>query len=145
MNNMLEFATMLKGMGYTLIPAQKEQVDILNKKYKLPCEYLDFLNSFGYASGSFLKYHDCFIKDLPDIQEDVKIITMNNGLTPLPKNAFVFWSYQGYEFAYFNLDEGDNPPVFYFAEGEEIDNYKVFGTIYDFFMYLFLTTNKNPM
>jgi len=36
----------------------------------------------------------------------------------LPSDAFIFSMHQGYEFWYFRISEGDNPPVYGFHEGE---------------------------
>ncbi len=36
----------------------------------------------------------------------------------LPENSIVFWYYQGYTFRFLRTDEGDNPPMYSYSEGD---------------------------
>jgi hypothetical protein len=49
----------------------------------------------------------------------------------LPSNAFVFYGHQGYEFGFFLLGQGDDPPVYQYVEGEETPNL-VWGSFSDY-------------
>lgn len=85
---------------------------------KLPQRYRDFLGLMGHNAGKFNQgssflYHRVF--GLTKYAKE----TMASGPFQLPENTFVFFSHQGYIFAYFKLSEGDNPPVFTYMEGEQ--------------------------
>lgn len=84
----------------------------------LPKAYQEFLLWMGHGAGQFLRGSDCFFKHLPDLQEwAVELLQENNVLEPLPEDAFVFLMHQGYQFSFFRLSEGDNPPTYSYCEG----------------------------
>ncbi|MFN6463513.1 MAG: SMI1/KNR4 family protein [Nostoc sp. DedVER02] len=86
----------------------------------LPRIYKDFLKMMGHGAGKFLRGSDCFYQHLPQIKEWAKQLLLENDFPEaLPKDAFVFFMHQGYQFSFFRLSEGDNPPTYSYCEGQE--------------------------
>lgn len=57
--------------------------------------------------------------------EDAKILLEENNFPEvLPADAFVFWMHQGYQFAFFRIGEGEDPPVYHFEEGQESQTFQ---------------------
>lgn len=82
----------------------------------LPLVYKDFLYAMGKDAGKFMLGSSAFYSVLFKLRQDCEEMLLDNGLT-LPDNAFVFWTHQGYQFAFFKVDEGDNPPIYFYYEG----------------------------
>ncbi|MFN6479392.1 SMI1/KNR4 family protein [Nostoc sp. DedQUE07] len=86
----------------------------------LPSNYKNFLKIMGHGAGKFLRGSDCFYQHLPQIQEWAnQLLVENNFPEALPEDAFVFFMHQGYQFSFFRLSEGDNPPTSSYCEGQE--------------------------
>ncbi|MEH2210538.1 SMI1/KNR4 family protein [Nostoc sp.] len=86
----------------------------------LPSIYKDFLKMMGHGAGKFLRGSDCFYQHLPQIQEWAKELLVENDFSEaLPEDAFVFFMHQGYQFSFFRLSEGDNPPTYSYCEGQQ--------------------------
>ncbi|MEA5550511.1 SMI1/KNR4 family protein [Anabaena cylindrica UHCC 0172] len=86
----------------------------------LPSTYKDFLKMMGNGAGKFLRGSDCFYQHLPQIQEWAKQLLVENDFPQaLPEDAFVFFMHQGYQFSFFRLSEGDNPPTYSYCEGQK--------------------------
>lgn len=58
---------------------------------------------------------DTFWKHLSWLREAAEELIAEKSAAPLPADAFVFYMHQGYEFGYFLLSDGDDPPVYQFA------------------------------
>ena len=85
----------------------------------LPKAYQEFLLEMGHGAGQFLRGSDCFFKHLPYLREwAIDLLEENNFPQPLPNDAFVFFMHQGYQFSFFILSEGDDPPIYSYCEGE---------------------------
>lgn len=88
-------------------------------KISFPAAYQEFLLWMGHGAGQFLQGSDCFYKHLPHLQNwAIELLQENNFPEPLPEDAFVFFMHQGYQFSFFRLSEGDNPPIYSYCEGE---------------------------
>ncbi|MDB9456696.1 SMI1/KNR4 family protein [Dolichospermum circinale CS-534/05] len=100
----------------------------------LPSTYKDFLKIMGHGAGKFLRGSDCFYQHLSQIQEWAKQLLVENDFPQtLPEDAFVFFMHQGYQFSFFRLSEGDNPPTYSYCEGqEELDFVKSHDQFSDF-------------
>jgi hypothetical protein len=84
----------------------------------LPTAYQEFLLSMGHSAGKFLQGSDCFFQHLLSLQEwAVELLNENNFSKKLPEDAFVFYMHQGYQFSFFRLSEGDDPPTYSYCEG----------------------------
>lgn len=78
---------------------------------------------------------------LEQLQEDDKI-----NLIPQinDNNIFVFCSHQGYIYAFFKLNEGDNPPIYGYHEGQKENNFpKLTNSLLEFFEF-YLEEGKDP-
>jgi hypothetical protein len=72
----------------------------------------------GHSAGKFLQGSDCFFQHLLSLQEwAVELLNENNFPKKLPEDAFVFYMHQGYQFSFFRLSEGDDPPTYSYCEG----------------------------
>ena len=105
-----------------LLPCTIEEVNQLETslQIKLPEAYREYLLTMGKYSGKINEGTDCFYDDLIRIQAWPKELLKENSIQDeLPSDAFIFSMHQGYEFWYFRISEGDNPPVYGFHEGED--------------------------
>jgi hypothetical protein len=83
----------------------------------LPAAYREFLLWMGHSGGAFLQGSNCFYNDLESLQSDAKELLEENHFSgELSGDAFVFFMHQGYQFNFFYLSEGDDPPVFLYYE-----------------------------
>lgn len=89
--------------------------------HPLPIAYKQaFLAPMGNGAGIFLQGEDCFYAQLLALQTWAQELLEEEAFPQvLPADAFVFWMHQGYQFGFFRLSEGDNPPIYYFEEGQE--------------------------
>ena len=68
------------------------------------------------------------------MQEAALELVSENGLPPLPNGSFVFWMHQGYMMAFFKEDDGDNPPVYFYSEGNDVNDYQIISdSLLDYF------------
>ncbi len=89
---------------------------------KLPSAYVDFMRYAG--DGSYWIGSDCSFDDVPKLREWAdELLEENSFPCKLKDDDFVFWMHQGYMFYYFNLSEGDDPPVYYYSEAAEISSF----------------------
>jgi SMI1-KNR4 cell-wall len=104
-------------------------------KIRLPQSYLMFLHTFGRSAGKFMLGTDAFYKDLFKLRTDANELLVENDQPELPHDSFVFWMHQGYQFAFFLLDGNQDPPVYFYLEGEILDmQYPYKATLTDFFV-----------
>lgn len=103
--------------------------------FNLPSMYRSLLLKMGHGAGNFWAGEDCFYKHLPLIQIWAKeLLTEDSFPLSLPNDAFVFFMHQGYQFNFFKLSEGDNPPVYSYLEGQsEREFIKTYDKFTDFF------------
>ncbi len=131
-----------------------DEIQLLETKLNknLPECYKEFLESMGGGTdainvkpglydytgfeGESIFYDDVYgdytNKDalLEQLKEDGK----EDLIPQIDENTFVFFSSQGYIFAFFKLDEGDNPPVYGYEEGQSRDYFpKLTDTLLEFF------------
>lgn len=124
--------------GIELVPGTIEQVnDFIEKNNykKLPKTYVEFLLAMGNGTNNgFLRGHSCFFNELDDLKEGAEeLLSEDNSKLKLPDNSLVFWMSQGCMFAFFNLDEGDNPPVYFYKElSQQKDFMKITNSITEF-------------
>ncbi|MBI3220949.1 MAG: SMI1/KNR4 family protein [Bacteroidetes bacterium] len=105
-----------------LLPCSTEEIKKLEDtlQIKLPEAYREYLSVMGKYSGKINEGTDCFYDDLIRIQAWPKeLLKENSVLDELPSDAFVFSMHQGYEFWYFRISEGNNPPVYGYHEGDD--------------------------
>lgn len=86
----------------------------------LPQAYQEFLLSMGHSAGQFLRGSDCFFQHLPQLQEwAIELLQENNFAESLPDDAFIFLMHQGYQFSFFRVSEGADPPTYSYCEGTD--------------------------
>lgn len=117
-------------------PCNENEIELLENLTdgkELPKEYLNFMRQAG--NGIRFFYGSSYtMKEISNLKEWAnELLEENNFCENLTDNQFVFFMHQGYQFCFFNLDEGDNPPVYYYGEGEELgtfikknDNFSLF-------------------
>lgn len=100
----------------------QSEVDGLEKTFghTLPKAYREYLLSVGHSAGSFLAGTDTFFRHLPLLADEATEL-LNESLpeSKLPPKAFVFYMHQGYEFGFFLIDDGDDPAVYQYIEGDD--------------------------
>jgi hypothetical protein len=84
----------------------------------LPGQYREFLLGIGRGAGKFFEGTDIFLSALDGLKDEAaSLLKENDQDVELADDAFVFSMHQGYEFTYFNLSEGEDPPVYQYVEG----------------------------
>ena len=66
-----------------------------------------------------------FYPGLLKLKEWTEELVDENNISNLPNNSFPFWMHQGYQVAYFLLNNSPNPTVYYFSEGNDNEWKKV--------------------
>jgi len=103
-----------------LVGCTRDDVIAIEQKLgiSLPRAYQEFLLSMGRSAGQFLRGSDCFLNHLPQLQEwAVELLQENNFAECLPDDAFIFFMHQGYQFSFFRVSEGADPPTYSYCEG----------------------------
>jgi hypothetical protein len=92
-----------------------KQIGLIAKGH-LPSSYKTYLKLMG-RKAFFLEGDSCFIDELPFLKHwAVELLTRNKLEICLKKTDFVFWMSQGVMFCFFNLEEGEDPPIYCFVE-----------------------------
>jgi hypothetical protein len=102
---------------------------------KLPRAYIEFMSAMG-NGGRFMKGHSCFMNEIFTLKQGAEeLLEENNFCESLTDNDFVFFMSQGCLFCFFKLDEGDNPPVYYYNEAsEQTKFYRITDSFSEFLM-----------
>lgn len=89
----------------------------------LPLAYREWLLWMGRGAGPFLRGTDVFFVDnLAELRVGALELFHVNGLDgALPNDAIVFYLHQGYIVHFLRASEGDNPPVYGYAEDGRTD------------------------
>lgn len=90
-----------------------------SRSITLPDSYARFLLGAGKNTGGFLSGSDLTIDCLDRLQLGARALLQDDDAPGLPPDGFVFCSHQGYQFLFFRMSEGPNPPVYYYLEGEK--------------------------
>lgn len=102
-------------------PGSPEQIAALEKDagVTLPRQYREFLLAAGRGADGFFTGTDMYGSGLTGMNQDADdLLEENDEEFRLPPGVFVFSMHQGYQFHYFFTDQGDDPPVHYYCEGE---------------------------
>lgn len=104
-----------------LVGCTEEEIIKLEDRigFKLPGMYKEFLLAGGHGSGRLFQGTTVKYINLIEIQEWAKeLLEENNNPITLPSTSFVFSMHQGYEIRFFDVNMGENPPVFLWYEGK---------------------------
>jgi hypothetical protein len=115
-----EILTILKKHSVGLLPCSEVEIQKLEEHIgrELPQAYKEYLATMGKYSGIVNEGTDCFYDDLFELNEDALELLLQNKIEiQLSDDAFVFCMHHGYQFLFFKLDEGENPPVYGYNEG----------------------------
>lgn len=91
----------------------------------LPDVYRRFLSVMGHSAGTLFRGSDCLLTQRHRLrfrESAERIINRNGAGFELPEDAFVFLVHHGYQFLYFCLGQGDDPPVFRFSDADQTAN-----------------------
>lgn len=130
-------AELLLSKGIHLQPCNAEDIKKIEQRtgFTLPEEYLEFLSTMGRGAGIFMLGSSVFLDEIFDLEEGAQEIMNDNNLPPLPSNAFVFWMHQGYQFAFFKVNENSNLDIYFFSEGYNMKDYKLMNSSLADFLY----------
>lgn len=124
--------------------------DIINefknsfKEIKLPKQYIEFMKYAGngmFWEGSMYEFSE--VKTLKKYATE--LLEENDFPHRLKESDFVFWMHGGYMFYFFSLEDGDNPPVYYYSECDEMSDFvRCSDTFLDFIINPYITGVPNP-
>lgn len=151
---------LLKSWDVIYKGCDSNQIDNIENEVnkKLPLCYTEFLEKFGYdmdrkdddSRGGFVGesiFYDNVFGDYTNkdgLIDDLLADGKQDLIPQINDNVFVFFSSQGYIYAFFKLDEGDNPPVYGYHEGQERDFFpKLTDSLLEFFEQ-YLEYGKSP-
>jgi hypothetical protein len=100
----------------------------------LPAAYREFLQWMGRgASDLFLGSH-VFYPDVMQVDEWARVLLENDSVPPLPPDALVFLMHQGYQFMFMRLQEGDDPPVYYYNSAARSSGFQTIKTSFSHYL-----------
>lgn len=121
-----------------LVPCSEEDIHTLENQLgqTLPDAYREFLLLMGRRTGGLLGGTNWLYEDLEIMQEDaVELMRHDKFPVILPPDAFVFLMHQRYQFGFFRLTEGDDPPVYYYLESDDEIALKIASPHYSVFIF----------
>jgi hypothetical protein len=108
---------------YTLQGCPNEEIEKLEEHFniKLPDAYRDFLLTMGRGAGKLFEGSHFTYEHLFKLREWAEELMVEaKAEFDLPDDAFVFMMHQGYDFFFFQVSEGVDPPVDEFLEGKQV-------------------------
>lgn len=84
-------------------------------QHRLPAAYIAFLSKMGRNAGPLFEgseFSPAHKNKLRLRQIAERILKDSHSSFVLPDTVFVFLQHQGYQFLFFNVTDGDDPPVF---------------------------------
>jgi len=90
---------------------------------QLPAVYQHFLKQLGRSAGELFRGSDYSVSKRFHLrlkEHAEELLLRNNAPFTLPPKAFVFLMHQGYQFCFFHIDQGDDPSVYYYLEGDPL-------------------------
>ena len=118
-------------------PCTEEEVAALEKQLNihLPGAYREFLLWMGRDGGNLLVGTDYSYEILPKLKSwAMELLSEKNLSHLLPDDAFVFLMHQGYQFMFFRLSEGEDPPIYYYNQPAQQQSFVVSDPSFSAFM-----------
>ena len=100
-----------------VIPCSQQEVRDWEEEIgqSLPMAYREFLLWMGNDSGRFLRGSYCLYRHRERLRLGTPgLMERYDFKRSLPSDAFVFWAHQGYQFLFFRLSDGQDPPINWF-------------------------------
>lgn len=147
MKYMTELVMKLEKNNVLMKPCTKTQIEKLNSIIQgkvLPQAYIEFISVMGNgAEGKFMGGDSCFLDEIDNLRQGaVDLLVENESKNMLTDEDFVFWMSQGCMFCFFSLNDGDNPPVYFYNEDGRDEFIKIANSLTEFYMNR-LEMNKN--
>jgi hypothetical protein len=117
----------IEDFDYKIEGIDNEKIREIEKYYgvSLPLDYKIFLKKMGKTADKFLRGEDCFYDRIFELREYANdLLADDNSQFKLKKDHFVFYSHQGYIFAFFDSSIQENTPIYYYLEGDLEPNIK---------------------
>lgn len=132
-----ELVMKLEKNNVLMNPCTKKQIEQLNsivKGKELPQAYIEFISAMGNGTeGKFMGGDSCFMDELDDLRQGaVELLVENESENMLTDDDFVFWMSQGCMFCFFRLNDGDNPPVYFYNEDGRDEFIKIANSLTEF-------------
>lgn len=132
-----ELVVKLEKNNVLMNPCTKKQIEQLNsivKGKELPQAYIEFISAMGNGTeGKFMGGDSCFMDELDDLRQGaVELLVENESENMLTDDDFVFWMSQGCMFCFFRLNDGDNPPVYFYNEDGRDEFIKIANSLTEF-------------
>ena len=116
-----------------LIGCSDKEIEALEKACGLilPYSYKVFLKNFGHSFGGVADDVEFLYQDVFPLTKIAREILQYEKSPVLPQSAFVFTMRYEEQFFFFEVEEGiENPPIFYYMEGDKSFS-KKYGSIFD--------------
>ncbi len=142
-----ELVEKLKERNIPMKNASENQIKELLSSTKngiLPQAYVEFMSVMGNGTeGKYMRGESCFMDEIYTLKQGaVELLKENESKLVLTDNDFVFWMSQGCIFCMFQLNEGNNPPVYFYNESGDDRFLKISNTLTEFLInYLELNPN----
>lgn len=146
LDNIAKVIDEIKEKGVQMNPTTPEDLEAiksLTDGKQIPKSYLEFYKHMG-NGVAFLKGHSCFKNEIFKLKEWAEeLLNENNFQTKLSADDFVFWMSQGYMFCFFRLNEGNDPPVYYYCEGRGLSSFYKIAESLSSFLYRIYKCDKD--
>lgn len=131
-----DIAAYLKTRGEKLRSLSDAQIRSIEEFYgvSLTGVYRQFLLLMGNGAGNYMLGSSVFYDEIFMLGEGGEALIEENGLSVSPSDAFFFWMHQGYQAAYFKLSDGDDPPIYFYSEGEAVGDFAKESSLTNFFI-----------
>ena len=102
--------------------ASEQEVRDLEQRmdHVLPEIFRQYLRVMGHETGHLLEGSDILFGCLHLLTSEGRQ-AMTPESMPLPDDAFVFFAHQGYGYMWFRTSEGDDPPVYRWLQGRQVE------------------------
>lgn len=98
---------------------QMQRLFALSPQNMLPEAYVEFMRAIGNGAKGYMPGESCFMNEIDFLREGaIELLEEDESKEMITKDDFVFWMSQGCSFCFFKLSEGDNPPVYFYNEGQ---------------------------